>query len=403
MNNLKVEEALQYIPTRVRPIKKLYVFNLLEAPSKSEGRNDRTWSYAAFAKKHYKDWQDRVLKYNPVFNEPPLSETELRSTVLKSNEKTNYFGDDNEEAPKARSYNMEAYRALGIKKPNFIIERLIKEKSINFEFGPKGNGKTELALGFGNALARGKPILQYDCPEPYPVYYADFEMDGHDILERDEAYRKYYGGHAGDYFHLLQWEQQVDQNIPDIQGEVGQDFILGGLEQQRNIVGKPPLLILDNLRSASGYDENDSNDWRPIGKWLLKLKGLGYPSLVLDHTGYDETHMRGTSSKSDWSYVNMGIKSRRVRNNPNMVMDIHFDKARGLRPDETNKFAAEYDFKGNWVMTQSKREADDAELAAGVLKLRKEKPDITQKDMAKILDVSTGTMSRICKKMKEEE
>jgi hypothetical protein len=30
-------------------------------------------------------------------------------------------------------------------------------------------------------------------------------------------------------------------------------------------------------------------------------------------------------------------------------MKIKFDKARGLKPDETADYVAQYDFKGNWI------------------------------------------------------
>ena len=396
---------MEFIPTRVRAIKDLHSLNLLEAPSKTSDRNDRTWSYGVFADKYYPDeWEQKVKDYNPIFNVPPLDEKELFNTVIKSIRKKKYSGDDREEAPtELITYSMSAYRALGIKKPNFIIERLIKEKSINFLFGPKGNLKTEKALGMANALVRGKSFLHYDCPKPYPVLYADFEMDGFDIIERDNAYLQKYGTDAGDYFHILQWEQQKDQNIPDIAGPLGQDLILKSLEQQKKLVGMPPLFILDNLRSASGYNENEADAWRPIGKWLLKLKGLGFPTLVLDHTGYDETHMRGTSSKSDWAYVCLGIKARTSKGSKVATVDLHFDKARGLRPDETGNFSAQYDFKGNWTITQNQKDEKDEKLVADIKVWKAKEPDITQETLADVLDISTGKVSQLMKKIKKQE
>ena len=385
-------------------LKPYYLLYLKDFP---DGRNNKLFSAGNFLRKNFPkdDWKEKIRQLNKTYSEP-LEEREIENTVISSIDKKLYASDEEPEETAKRQpmhYSMAEYRKLGIKKPNFIIADLIKDKSINFLFGPKGNGKTELALGFTNALARGKPFLQYDCPKPYPVYYCDFEMDGYDIMERDEQYLNYYGSDAGDWFHLLNWEQQIDQNIPDIQGEEGQDFILTGLQEQKQLVGLPPLLVIDNLRSASGYDENDSNDWRPIGKWLLRLKGMGFPCWVLDHTGYDESHMRGTSSKSDWSYVNMGIKSRRVKGNPNMVMDIKFDKARGLKPSETEPFAAEYDFKGNWSLTKAKQEVVDGELCAQIIELRKADPKIIQSKISEILGVSTGKTSKLMKKIKGED
>ena len=61
------------------------------------------------------------------------------------------------------------------------------------------------------------------------------------------------------------------------------------------LTGKKPFLFLDNLRSLSNYIENDSDSWRPIGLWLRDLRGLGYSSNVVDHTGKSkELGMRGT-------------------------------------------------------------------------------------------------------------
>ena len=66
---------------------------------------------------------------------------------------------------------------LDIKPPQFIVEKLFKENSINFVSGPKGNGKTEYILGLTHSLCRGKPFLDYNCPDPMPVVYIDGEMD----------------------------------------------------------------------------------------------------------------------------------------------------------------------------------------------------------------------------------
>ena len=201
----------------------------------------------------------------------------------------------------------------------------------------------------------------------------------------------------------MQWEQQKNQNIPDIAGELGQDLILKSLEHQKKLVGKPPLFVLDNLRSASGYNENESDAWRPIGKWLLKLKGLGFPTLVLDHTGYDETHMRGTSSKSDWAYVCLGIKARSSKGSKVAVVDLHFDKARGLRPDETERFSAQYDFNGNWTLAQNQKDEKNEKLVAEIKVWKAKDPNITQETLADVLDISTGKVSQLMKKIPKKK
>ena len=43
---------------------------------KSTGRNERTFAYTSFAKKHYEDWKEQTVEYNKLFNNPPLEEAE---------------------------------------------------------------------------------------------------------------------------------------------------------------------------------------------------------------------------------------------------------------------------------------------------------------------------------------
>ena len=87
--------------------------------------------------------------------------------------------------------------------------------------------------------------------------------------------------------------------------------------------GLKSFLILDNLRSLSNYLESDSDSWRPIGLFLRDLRGHGYSSLVLDHTGKDQNKgMRGTSSKGDWANVIMQIVPEDCQGTKLMKMKI---------------------------------------------------------------------------------
>jgi hypothetical protein len=402
---LNFEEAMLYASKRVVKLDKLGVFKILADQNYTDSRNCRLFRARQYFKKHFgDDFDKKVRELNNLYQDP-LPEQELNATVLRPDAPDYSNPDINEDTPtELITYDISVYRKLGIKKPNFILERLIKEKSINWLFGPKGNMKTEFGLGIANALTRGKPLLDYECLIPYPVFWGDFEMGGYDLIERDDAYLLKYGTPPPEnYFHILHWEQQKDQNIPDIAGELGQNLILKGLEHQKKLVGKPPLFILDNLRSASGYKENDADAWRPIGKWLLKLRGLGFPTLVLDHTGYDESHMRGTSSKSDWANVCLGIKARTAKGSKVAVVDLHFDKARGLRPDETAPFAAQYDFKGNWTLASSQKDERNEKLVAEIKVWKAKEPDITQETLADVLNISTGKVSQLMKKIKKQE
>jgi RecA-family ATPase len=406
---LNLTDAMLYAPKRVTNEANWSKFKLLDH-DKSQHRNDRTFAYGSFAKKHYpNEWEQKIKDYNQLFNDPPLGDaikdksTRLEDTVIKSLTKKDYHQNIEEDAPtELVGYDISEYRNLEIKKPVFITERLFKENSINFLVGPKGKGKTELALGFANAMVRGLPFLHYKNPYANPVLYIDGEMDPYDIIERDTPYLKTFGPPPKNYLHVINWHFQKNQTIPDIREKSGQQLILNYLKKVENLTNKKPFVILDNLRSLSNYLENDSDSWRPIGLFLRDLRGHGYSSEVLDHTGKDQkAGMRGTSSKGDWANVIMQIVPEDSQGTKFMKMKIHFDKARGLKPDETADYICQYDFNGNWTRGHSAKEKEDNALRNQIKeilnKAREKKP--TQEQMGTMLKISAGKVNKLMKDM----
>ncbi len=255
---------------------------------------------------------------------------------------------------KLKMFDWNEYLHLDIKEPKFIVERLFKTKSINFISGPKGNGKTEWTLGLTDTISKGGDFLSYKVHEAWPVIYVDGEMDEYDLIERRIPYTQHVSPDPG-YFNIIHYAQQVDQTIPDIKFEHGQKLIEEEIKIVKQMTGKTPVLVLDNLRSLSNYKENDSDDWRPIGVWLKDLRAQDVVSIVIDHHGKGENAgPRGSSSKTDWANVSIFIKSvKKGRSEGKMRMEIHFDKARGLRPDETEDFECEYGFDGKWTLEKT--------------------------------------------------
>jgi len=84
-----------------------------------------------------------------------------------------------------------------------------------------------------------------------------------------------------------------------------------------------------------------------------------------------------------------------------MRIQVKFDKARGLRPDETEPFTAQYDFKGNWTLGSSNKELDREEQKNELRKLLPK--NLTQKAMAKELGCSDGTVNKLIKEINEPE
>ena len=402
--SLKLEDALLYSPKRVTSGDNLSKFKLLDH-DKSTGRNDRTFAYANFSKKHYpNELEDKTIEYNKIFNVPPLEDKELFSTILKSTNKKDYFDTELEEEPPTEliGYDISEYMArTDITEPEFLIQDLIIEGSTNFTFGEKGKGKTEYILGLINALSRGKDFMQFGIDKEWPCAFFDFEMHPHDPIARTKPYLKKYGSPPKkDYLHIIHWNDQKNRNFPDIATKAGQDLILKYLQKMETATGKKPFCVLDNLRSASGYKENDADSWRPIGLWLKELShGRNYTLNVVDHSGKSvEMEMRGTSSKADWANVCLQILPEK-REGGSMKIKVKFAKARGLRPDQSDPFVCQYDLNGNWTLGQSDKEQEKEELKAKIAELLKQKPKPSQKEMGKILKIAAGKVNTLMKEM----
>ena len=412
-NELNTSEGLLYASKRVTNEDNWKKFKLLDH-GKDQHRNDRTFAATAFFKKHYDDWEQKVKDYNQLFNDPPLGEApkdspnRLENTILKSNEKRDYFKEELEEAPPTEliGHDVSIYRMrTDITKPIMLVEDLLIEGSMNFIFGPKGVGKTEYKNGLVNALVRGVDYMQFGIPKAHPVADIDFEMHPYDSIARYEPYYKKYGGNPKlNNLHFLNWNDQKDRNFPDIQTEVGQNLILKYLQKVESLTGKKPVCIIDNLRSASGYKENDADSWRPIGLWLKKLShGLNYTLIVVDHSGKSiELEMRGTSSKADWANVCLQISSEKKQGGL-MRIKVKFAKARGLRPDQTDDFVAQYDFAGNWTLGQSDKEKEDQEHKEKIRMLLQQKVVPTQQKIADELGIAVGKVNKFIKEIKKGE
>jgi hypothetical protein len=271
-----------------------------------------------------------------------------------------------------------------------------------------------------------------------PIVYIDGEMDPYDLIERSQKYIERLGPTQNNYFTIVNFAQQLNETIPDIKSEIGQQLITDVLEKVHKLTAKKAVLVLDNLRSLSNYKENDSDEYRLINSWLLRLRGQCYTSIVIDHHGkVAGGGPRGTSSKTDNANVSLLLNAVKEKGCPDMVMKIEFDKARGLRPDETEDYEAVYSFNGNWTKQtarKNKNEIDDDQMLEQIYVLKQkeeqehyarcytirtqlDKNEInqteynkaekklrnfkTQKDIAEFLNISAGKVNQLMQKYRD--
>jgi hypothetical protein len=405
---LNFDEGMEYAAKRVFKLEQMKPYKILADKEFTDSRNERLFRAKQFFKKiNPDDYENKVLELNKLYDNP-LEEKEVNATVLKEGAKDYWENPEQEEIPsELNAYDVMEYRQLPIPKPEWILQGLIKEKTINIISAQKGTGKTEKAIGLMWAISKGLPFLHYNPVDndgisyAYPCAWIDGEMDPYDSIDRTTPYIETFGPPPKNYFQIINFALQKYQNIPDIKDEPGQKLILQHLKKQELQTGKKPLVCFDNLRSLSNYKENDSDGFRPIGLFLRNLRGLGYTVLVIDHSGKDASAgVRGTSSKTDWANVVLLLKAEGPKGQKFMKMRVSFDKARGLKPEQTADYVCQYDFKGNWTLATSDKELEEKVFIDRIKNVLKDFPDMSQEKIGKIVGCSTGKVNKLIQKIR---
>ena len=86
-----------------------------------------------------------------------------------------------------------------------------------------------------------------------------------------------------------------------------------------------------------------------------------------------------------------------------MKVKLSFDKARGLRPNQTADYVCQYDFEGNWTLAASTKELEDAEYKTQIIELRNLEPKITQAAIAEKLLIAAGKVNKLIKEINKEK
>lgn len=176
-----------------------------------------------------------------------------------------------------------------------ILGEWFKQGDLGFIFGPRGLGKTWLALHLGRKCAEGGSVGDWTVHKPRRVLYVDGEMALDSIRERDAALSTapadgmFYLQHEA-LFHLT--DQVLNLTKPIVQAALLEKCQQDGIE----------VLILDNLSCLfTGIKENDADAWEQVLPWLLALRRHRIAVVFIAHAGRNG-FMRGTSRREDAAF-----------------------------------------------------------------------------------------------------
>ena len=176
-----------------------------------------------------------------------------------------------------------------------ILGEWFKQGDLGFIFGPRGLGKTWLAMHLARQCAEGGSVADWPVHKPRRVLYVDGEMALDSIRERDAALTT---GPADGMFYL-QHEAlfHLAGQVLNLTKPLVQAALLEKCQQD-----KIEILILDNLSCLfTGIKENDADAWEQVLPWLLDLRRNRIAVVFIAHSGRNG-FMRGTSRREDAAF-----------------------------------------------------------------------------------------------------
>jgi AAA domain len=174
-----------------------------------------------------------------------------------------------------------------------VIDDWLKLGEVGYIYAPRGAGKTWLTLLFCTSIAMGGMFGPWHITGPFPIAYVDGEMSYCD--DRDRVLGML--GYIPDNLSILNHEVLFYAN--------GETMNFADRAQQRDLLQLllkrgSRMVVLDNISCLFiGVAENKSEEWEKVKPWLLDLRRHRISPVLIHHTGYDLTHMRGTSSRED--------------------------------------------------------------------------------------------------------
>jgi hypothetical protein len=200
--------------------------------------------------------------------------------------------------------------------------------------GPTGVGKTHLAMAVAGAIATGRGFLHWLGPaRPLTALYIDGEMARDLMQDRVRDLHRRMGKPDFSHFHVLSRE-----DFPAMQGlntPEGQEFILAMVERIN-----PGVVFLDNRMSLTVGDMKDEITWTDTMPLCLALTRRKTAQVWIDHTGYDGSHIYGSSVKEWQMDVVALLEAGPEQPDIDVSIKLRFTKARRRRQETREDFTS---------------------------------------------------------------
>ena len=196
---------------------------------------------------------------------------------------------------------------------------------------PTGLGKTNIALAMSFSIANGDGFLHWrGNGNARRVLYIDGEMSARVFQRRIKDALRRAGKTPG---KLFAFSREDFPDMPPLNTESGQKYIDSVLEK----LGGIDLIVFDNIQALIPGDLKDSESWQQVLPWARELTRRHVGQLWIHHTGLDESHGYGDSSR-EWQLDVVALMEKVKDDNADIAFRLSFTKARERAPENRDDF-----------------------------------------------------------------
>lgn len=262
-------------------------------------------------------------------------------------------------------------------KPQYLLEPIVREKTVTQISGDYGAGKTQLGLRMAMSLCSGLDFLDWkNRSDPRPTLYVEGELPAFDIRDRlvsmTETIDPFENINEENFKPKFQSQNLFILTLDDLElggfkygferlaytnnedgAAKGRILIENTCKEIKKRTGKFPVLFLDNISALCSIDENKAQDWSGFINWLMRLKTMGIVIIYFHHLGKST----GTASGSNMALrlVDTHIvlrelppKSKFDMTGKNVQVAVEFDKCRNFGGAAAKSFILTCNENGLW-------------------------------------------------------
>jgi hypothetical protein len=285
-----------------------------------------------------------------------------------------------------------AIEKLNLPKRMPILGAWFLEGDLGFIYGPRGLGKTWLAMHLARAISDGKSIGPWIATEPRKVLYVDGEMAVDASLERAGQLAQgnsdtFLMLHHESLFHLT--GKILNLTSREAQTALTESCLAQGVK----------VLILDNISCLFTLKENESDAWgERVLPWLLELRRHRIAVVFVHHAGRNGL-MRGTSKREDAAFWSIKLSEAKGEHSQEGARFIAtFDKNRNSTNDETPSLLWHFESKPDGSVIPNSSKLTPLEIFIGLVADGLDSCG----DIAQEMGITKGTVSKLAKRAERE-